>query len=159
MGRERDPSRRVALAELIAASQIENLPIWLDTSALLAYLENSHPNGTVVGSLVEHPGIICGISTITVAETIAGPARNGDELAARRLINGLLRLPRLQIEPFTMDAASSAAWLRAGQGLKFPDAGIIASARVARAVCIIGNDHRWRNKPLGLPFLLLDELR
>ncbi len=158
MGRERSPSRRVALAQLIATSQLENLPIWLDTSALLAYLENTHPNGAVIGSLIEHPGISCGISTITVSETIAGPARKGDEVAARRLRNGLTNLPRLQIEPFGMDAATAAAWIRAGLGLKFPDAGIIASARRANAVCIIGNDHRWRNKPLGLPFLLLDEL-
>ena len=158
MGRTGGVAGHVALAELIVSSRLENRPIWLDTSALLSFLEGSHAAGSIIGSLVEHPAIRCGISAITLAETMAGPARFGDELAIRRLRNGLVALPRFQIDPFNAETATITSWLRVRAGLKLPDAGIIASARQANAVCIIGNYRRWRNKPIGLPFILLDEL-
>ena len=136
----------------------EGRPIWLDTAALISFLQRDNEYATRLRSIIEHPGIPVGISTMTFAETLAGLARFGDELALHRLRNGLKRLPNFAVASFDEESASIAAWIRGQTGLKLPDAGIIASARRANAVCIIGNDLRWRNKELGIRFVSLADL-
>ena len=54
--------------------------------------------------------------------------------------------------------AIEAAYVRAATGLKLPDAAIIATARLARATTLIGNDRQWRNKPLGVTYHHMDDI-
>lgn len=144
--------------EVIGLSIRTGRPIWFDSSAIIVYLQRSHVHAPLLRDLIESPAILCGISSITLAEALAGPARTGDELSVRRLRNSLQALPGFWIAPLDNDSAELTAWIRITAGLNLPDAGIIASARRARAVCIVGNDRRWRGKPIGIPFLLLDDL-
>jgi hypothetical protein len=120
-------------------------------------LQRDNPFGPRLKAIIEHPGIPVGISTMTLAETLAGPAKLGDELTMLRIRSGLKRLPAFAIAPFDEETASVAAWIRGQTGLKLPDAGVIASARQAKAVCIVGNDLRWRNKEIGIRFVSLNE--
>jgi predicted nucleic acid-binding protein len=54
--------------------------------------------------------------------------------------------------------ALEAAHVRAQTGLKLPDAAIVATARLADAHTLIGNDRQWRNMPLGVAFLCIDDI-
>jgi hypothetical protein len=42
--------------------------------------------------------------------------------------------------------------------LKLPDAAIVATARVAGALALVGNDRAWRYKPLGIRYIHLDDV-
>jgi hypothetical protein len=97
------------------------------------------------------------LSIITICEVMTGPARNGDELSMHRISRGLRQLPRLTIVPFGDRVAFRAAIVRAGTGLKLPDAGVVATGIEASAIAIVGNDARWRNKSLGIPYLHLND--
>ena len=48
--------------------------------------------------------------------------------------------------------------VRVATGLELPDAGIVATGLLASAIAIVGNDARWRNKALGLPYIHLSDL-
>ncbi len=54
--------------------------------------------------------------------------------------------------------AIETAYVRAATGLKLPDAAIVATALLAGAVALIGNDRQWRNKPLGVPYHHMDDI-
>ncbi|CAN5616260.1 hypothetical protein BH23CHL4_BH23CHL4_14780 [soil metagenome] len=158
MGRRTSGDRLRDLSDVIFTASREGRPVWLDTAAMIMYLQNDVPYAEGLAPIIEHPGIPIGISTITLAETLAGPARFGDELSMRRIRVGILKLPRIVVAPFDEETAVIAARVRGRSGLKLPDAGIIASAIRERAVCIVGNDLRWRSKEIGLPFFSLSKL-
>jgi hypothetical protein len=63
----------------------------------------------------------------------------------------------VSIIPFGEDHAHRTAIVRATTRLKLPDAGIVATGLLASAIAIVGNDARWRTKPLGLPYLYLSD--
>jgi PIN domain nuclease of toxin-antitoxin system len=141
----------------MAEAVSRRLPICLDSSALLAYLQRDERHNRLVAQLLEHPHVPVVISTITLSEVLVRPARSGDELRVRRVQAGLARLPLLLIVPFGEDHAHQAAIVRAATNLKLPDAGIVATGLLASAIAIVGNDARWRTKPLGLPYLHLGD--
>lgn len=142
----------------MAEAASSRLPICLDSSALIAYLQGDERHHVFVAPILEHPRVPVVISTISLCEVLVRPARGGDELRVRQVQAGLARLPLLRIIPFGNDHAHRAAFVRAATGLRLPDAGVVATGIIASAVGIVGNDARWRTKPLGIPYHHLGDL-
>lgn len=130
-------------------------PICLDSSALIAYLTDE-PHARHVAPLIEDLVTPLLISTVTLAEAAVRPARHGRG-EAETLIAGVRRFPTLSIMMVDEAVALEAATVRAETALALPDAVVIASARVASAVAIVGNDRRWQRRSLGVPFVCLDD--
>jgi predicted nucleic acid-binding protein len=77
------------------------------------------------------------VTTITVAEVLAGPLRAGDEPLARRY---RAILGSWQPVALDLDIAESAARLRASVGLKLADAVQVASALSINAAALVTHD-------------------
>lgn len=99
--------------------------IVLDASVLIAHLDNTDRHHAAARHLLEESGgIPLAASTITLAETLVSPARNG------RLTDAESALRRLGVEELAIgtDAAAHLATLRAGTGLKMPDCCVLLAA-------------------------------
>lgn len=70
---------------------------------------------------------------------------------SRDLHRSLTRHPGVTIVASDAVHAVEAATVRTETGPKLPHAAVIATARLADAVGIIGNDRRRRGTPLGVP--------
>lgn len=77
------------------------------------------------------------VTTVTVAEVLAGPFRAGDEALARRY---RAVLDSWRVVDLTSDIAESAARLRVRYNLKLPDAVQIASALAINADALVTHD-------------------
>jgi PIN domain nuclease of toxin-antitoxin system len=73
-------------------------------------------------------------------------------------LNDLAKLAPVTIVDLDQRHAIETAYVRAATGLKLPDAAIIATARLAGAAALIGNDRQWRNKPLGVAYHHMDDI-
>jgi PIN domain nuclease of toxin-antitoxin system len=109
-------------------------------------------------SLLLHPDLAIVISTITLAEVTARPAREGDIKRVTSVHRSLRALPRMRIIDYDQQHAIATAYVRGQTQLKLPDAAIVATARLANAFAIIGNDGQWRNRPLGVPYHHMDDI-
>lgn len=104
----------------------------LDASVLIAHLDDddalheraSHELATTDGPL--------DASTITLAEVLVGPARQG-QLATVRSALRMLEVEELALPP---DAAERLATLRADSGLRLPDCCVLLAAQEARAAVL-----------------------
>jgi uncharacterized protein len=167
MGRSRGPAdgspREIGPATLVLArlardSVRQSRPIAFDTPALIAYLDDVRPAATLLAPLFEDPSVPIVLSTVVVAEVLTLPAKIGNRDLFDSLQRSITELPGLLLLELDMRSASETARVRAQTELKLPDAAIIAAARLASAIAIIGNDRRWRNRQLGLPYFLLNDL-
>ena len=80
------------------------------------------------------------ISTLTYAEILVGPLRAGG-----RAVEVVERFAaQLRIVDLSPDIARLAAELRAGRGLKLPDAVILATGLRLEADMIVTADARWK---------------
>jgi predicted nucleic acid-binding protein len=77
------------------------------------------------------------VTTVTIAEVLAGPLRAGNEALVRRY---RMLLETWQVVTLDADIAESAARLRATLGLKLPDAVQAASAIAIGAVALATHD-------------------
>lgn len=77
------------------------------------------------------------VTTVSVAEVLAGPLQSGDEVLARRYRS---ILESWQLVTLDMDIAESAARLRASLRLKLADAVQVASALAINADALITHD-------------------
>jgi predicted nucleic acid-binding protein len=77
------------------------------------------------------------VTTVTVAEVLAGPLRVADEALARRY---RAILESWQLVELDIDIAESAARLRASLGLKLADAVQLASALAVNAAALVTHD-------------------
>ncbi|HEX7192276.1 MAG TPA: PIN domain-containing protein [Thermoanaerobaculia bacterium] len=82
------------------------------------------------------------VSTITIAEVLAGPLSTGDEALARRY-RGILG--SWQVVPLDSDIAESAARMRASFRLKMADAVQVASALAVNADALVTHDRDFSN--------------
>ncbi|MDA8145552.1 MAG: PIN domain-containing protein [Thermaerobacter sp.] len=82
---------------------------------------------------------------------LAGPWRCGREDLARELETRLMTLPWMSLSPVGWREASLAARLRGAQGIRMPDALILAAAHTAGATCFLTNDRKLA-RVQGLPF-------
>jgi predicted nucleic acid-binding protein len=133
-------------------------PVAFDTSALIAYLDDREPAASLLFRLFEDPDVAVVLSTISVAEVLTLPARHDDRAFFEEVYRAISGLPGLHIAPLDVRTATETARVRAQTELKLPDAAIIATARLSNAIAIIGNDRRWRSRPLGLPYVHLNDL-
>lgn len=148
------PGTRLRLARETALQT--GRPICLDSSSLIAYLTDE-PHARHVGPLIEDLVTPLLVSTVTLAEAAVRPARVS-RAEAKTVTSGVRRIPTLSIMGVDEAVALEAAVVRAETALLLPDAVVVATARLGGAVLILGNDRRWQRRPLGVAFVLLDDL-
>ena len=100
--------------------------IVLDASVLIGHLDGRDPHhGRARELLTAHAGSELGASSISLAETLVGPARS-DKL---ELARDALRQLAIAELAFGKDASARLATLRAETGLKLPDCCVLLAAR------------------------------
>jgi predicted nucleic acid-binding protein len=112
----------------------------LDSAPVIYFLEGNAKFAPRFAPLFEaHAagGLRFAVTTITVAEVLAGPLQVGDDAVARRY---RAILESWQIVELDVDIAESAARLRASLRLKLPDAIQAASALAINADAIVTHD-------------------
>jgi predicted nucleic acid-binding protein len=121
----------------------------LDTTVLAAFLdanEATHPVAThILMDLVatgRNPAIV---SMVTVMEILIRPMRMSPP--GHRTVLAFLRShPNLECVPVDLQVAQDAAHLRADQGMKPPDALIVATAITSQVRHVVTNDRGWSTK-------------
>ncbi|MBT2324110.1 type II toxin-antitoxin system VapC family toxin [Variovorax paradoxus] len=110
-------------------------------SAPLIYLLDDHP---VFAPMFEGlfelqaQGLVqIAISTIAMAEVLAGPFRHGQDVLAKRYEKALAGF---DVVPVSQEIAVTAARIRAGTGLRLPDALQAATALEVGAVALVTHD-------------------
>jgi PIN domain nuclease of toxin-antitoxin system len=132
--------------------------VCLDSGPLIDYIAQLDPVATLVAPLFERPDVPIVISTISLAEVVGRPAMAGDQDRVEAIHQGLRDLQNLTITSLDPRHAIEAAVVRGLTGLRLPDAAVIATARLARAGALIGNDRQWHRKPLGIPYIHIDDI-
>jgi PIN domain nuclease of toxin-antitoxin system len=137
---------------------VQSRALSLDSQVLIAYLSEIEPIASLVAPILEHIELRKIISVITRSEVMTPPSHSGEfnriEIARR----AILGLPLISLVDLGQAHAIETAVVRGQTGLKLPDAAIIATVRLTDAAGIIGNDRRWRNKPLGVPYHHMDDI-
>jgi len=121
--------------------EIGDLPaqalVVLDSAPVIYFLEGNRKFGPRFAPLFEaHAAgrLRFAVTTITVAEVLAGPLQVGDDAVARRYRT---ILESWQVVDLDVDIAESAARLRASLHLKLPDAIQVASALAINAAALV----------------------
>lgn len=126
-------------------------------SAPLIYLLDGHPQCSSLfeGLFVafEAGQLRIAISTITVAEVMAGPFKNGQEVLAKRYEKAL---SSFEVIPVSQDIAVSASRLRISCKLKLMDALQAATALEIDAQALVTHDRDF-SRFRGLPVLYGDK--
>ena len=133
------------------------MPIALDSSALIALLVNERPVGQLVAGLANSQARLA-LSAIVISEALVRTARLVDRSFLESIALSLQAQPAFHILPFGAEQVVETAIIRAETRLKFPDAAIVATARMAGAIAIVGNDRAWQTKPLGIQYIHLDDV-
>ena len=125
----------------------EHPVVVVDTAPIIYWLEG-HPRladrFAAVFESVESGNATAVISTVTLAEVLAGPLRSGNELLTAQYREALTRSPGWQVTPLDVDLAVEAARVRAAYRLRLPDAIQVATAIRAGAAALITHDRALR---------------
>lgn len=125
-------------------------------SAPLIYLLDDHPQfaAVFVGlfDLQAEGKIQIALSTIAIAEVLAGPFRHGQDVLAKRYEK---ELAHFEVVPVSQEIAVTAARIRAGTGLRLPDAIQAATALEVGAVALVTHDRDF-SRLAGLRVILGD---
>ena len=125
-------------------------------SAPLIYLLDDHPEfGPRFEGLFEayeRGTLQIAISTIAVAEVLAGPFKHGRDVLAKRYEKAL---SGFEVVPVSQEIAVTAARLRASTGLRLPDALQAATALEVGAVALVTHDRDF-SRLEGLRIVLGD---
>lgn len=132
-------------------------PISLDSSALIAYLANEEPIAQIVAEVLETEVPVI-LSAIAVSESLVRTVQTYGLAFAETIMTSLQESDSVHLLPFGPAQLIEAAVIRAETRLKLPDAAIVATARVAGAIAIVGNDREWQNKALGIRYIHLDDV-
>lgn len=138
--------------ELDAAALPAGSLVLIDSAPLIYVLEGRQPFAArFVPLLQRHDAgeIRLAVSTITIAEVLAGPLKVGAEALATRYRAAMESLLVVSVDA---DIAESAARLRAAQALTLPDAIQLASALAIGAHALVTHDRDFR-KVRGLRIL------
>jgi predicted nucleic acid-binding protein len=84
------------------------------------------------------------ISTVTLAEVLAGPLRAGNELLTAQYREALTRSLGWQVMPLDVDTAVQAARVRTAYRLRLPDAIQVATAIRTGAAALVTHDRALR---------------
>jgi predicted nucleic acid-binding protein len=123
-------------------------------AAPLIYLLDDHPEfAPLFEGLFElhaQGGIQIAVSTLAVAEVLAGPFKHGQDVLAKRYEKALAGF---DLVPVTQEIAVTAARLRAASGLRMPDALQAATALEVGAVALVTHDRDF-SRLAGLRVIL-----
>lgn len=131
----------------VAASLLEGLGdqpvLCVDTAPIIYWLEG-HPTFAdrfaCVFEAAEAGAAEVAISTVTLAEVLAGPLRSGDELLAGRYREAMTRARGWRVVTLDVETAVEAARIRAAYRLRLPDAIQVATAIRAGAAALVTHD-------------------
>jgi len=119
----------------------------VDTAPIIYWLEG-HPRladrFAPVFEAAESGAAQIVISTLTLAEVLAGPLRVGNELLTAQYREALNRSAGWQVLPFDAELAVEAARVRAVYRLRLPDAIQVATAIRAGAAALVTHDRALR---------------
>lgn len=132
-------------------------PISFDSSALISYLANEEPVALLVGQLMKSRAALV-FPAVVVSEALVRTAATYGRVMVGSIVQSLQERPNMSIIPFGIPQLIETAIVRAETRLKFPDAAIVATARLAGAIAIVGNDRAWQNKSLGIRYIHLDDV-
>jgi predicted nucleic acid-binding protein len=137
-GRQRRPSQGASAA---LWDGIGNGDLVLVDSVPLIYLLDDHPEFAPrfegLFEAYEQGQVQIAISTIALAEVLAGPFKHGKDVLAKRYETAL---GGFDVVPVSQDIAVTAARLRATTGLRLPDALQAATALQIGAVALVTHD-------------------
>jgi len=133
----------------------------VDTPVWIYHLEDVRPYSDLTTHLFAEAAagkVDLVLSTISLAEILAGPWRANDADRARRIEGALETLPGVTPAPATWAIAAGAARIRGERHLPLPDALIIASALAQGAQVLLTNDAEWTHAAsLGARVVFLDD--
>lgn len=119
----------------------------VDTAPIIYWLEG-HPRladrFAPVFEAAESGTVHIVISTVTLAEVLAGPLRTGDELLTAQYREALTCSEGWQVLPLDVELAVEAARIRAVYKLRLPDAIQVATAIRAGAEAFVTHDRALR---------------
>lgn len=134
------PARKKASTSLAWGGLRDGDTVVVD-SAPLIYLLDDHPDFAPLFEglfeLHERGEVNIAISTVAIAEVLAGPFKHGEDVLAKRYENAL---SNFDVVPVSQDIAVAAARLRASTGLRLPDALQAATALEVDAVALVTHD-------------------
>ncbi|MDH4185893.1 MAG: PIN domain-containing protein [Nitrospira sp.] len=134
--------------------------IYLDTNVFVYALEGYDEFRQVLTALFQRidRGLLQAVtSELTLAEVLVKPLLDRNQERETAYHHILRSSSSLQVIPITREVLIAAARLRAGEGLKLPDAIHAATATLTNCQQFLTNDTRFKNIP-GLPVLLLSQL-
>ncbi|MEO8378024.1 MAG: PIN domain-containing protein [Acidobacteriota bacterium] len=123
----------------------EDALILLDSAPIIYFLEDHPKFGPRFQLLFEEHSrgrVRFAVTTITIAEVLAGPLSVGDETLVRRYRS---ILESWQVVALDAEIAESAARVRASFRLKLPDAVQVASALAVNADALVTHDRDFTN--------------
>ncbi|BBN50879.1 type II toxin-antitoxin system VapC family toxin [Mycobacterium avium] len=113
----------------------------LDTSVLVAFFDGEDAHHTDAhGLLADVAGEDLVISSMTLAELLVGPVRQGEDALASTL--DALTTLAIREAQLPEDVAVRLAGLRASTGLKMPDCCVVLAAETAEADSVATFDER-----------------
>lgn len=125
----------------------EHPVIVVDTAPIIYWLEG-HPRLAErfepVFDAAESGVATIVISTVTLAEVLAGPLRAGNELLTAQYREALMRSAGWQLMPLDADIAIEAARIRVAYRLRLPDAVQVATAIRTGAAALVTHDRALR---------------
>lgn len=117
-------------------------------SAPIIYILEDHPlhaeTFTPLFEAIESGRIRAVISPITLAEVLAGPLSQGNEILADRYYQALTTPAQWSLLPMDSAVALLAARIRTRYGLKLPDAAQVATAVHSGSVALATHDRDFR---------------
>ena len=132
----------------ILAQIPDGVTVTVDTAPIVYLLSDVQPFSGYFAPLFEaveqgRNRII--VSTVTLAEVLVGPLRNGEEILAKRYRESLTRAQGWLTVPLSIDIAARAARIRAGYRLKLPDAIQLATALETDSYALVTYDRDFKS--------------
>ena len=145
-------SERVAVYNSAWGGLSDGVTVLVDTAPWIYVLEDHAQFAPLFLGLfeaAEQGRLQLALTTVTVAEVLAGPFKAKQTALAKRYEKAL---NRYQVVPLTAQVAALAAQLRGQYRLKFPDAVQLASALNLGAAALVTHDRDF-SRVQGLPVL------
>lgn len=125
----------------------DNGLVTVDTAPII-YLLEDHPQFAEkfvpLFQQIESGRILAVISTVTIAEVVAGPLSSGNEILAGRYFKALTSGPNWMVQELTADLSLMAARIRIRYRLKLPDAIQVATAVHTGSAVLVTHDRDFR---------------
>ena len=121
----------------------EGCTVTVDTAPIIYMLDGNEtfaPHYRPLFTAVEQGLLDAVVSTITIAEVLAGPLGSGDEILAARYLDVLTRSPGWTVWDLTTEVAETAARVRVQTRLRLPDAVQVATALASGSAALVTHD-------------------